>query len=137
MDDTSHNSPTKFSLTSIFGGSGNVTTASVDGEPIAEGVITIGVKSVTLTAGGSGYTDLPTVTITGGGGTGASAYAVIGNGTVLNVFLLAVGVGYTSAPMINITGGGGTGASATAVIGTSGDKQISGRVWQWTVTPDP
>ena len=75
-----------------------------------------GVGSVSLTAGGSGYTSVPTVSFTGGGGTGAAATATInGSGTVTKLTLTAPGSGYTSTPTITFTGGSGTGATATAV----------------------
>ena len=40
------------------------------------------VLAATVTSGGAGYTSVPTVTITGGGGTGAVGTAVIANGQV-------------------------------------------------------
>ena len=82
----------------------------------------------TLVSGGSGYTDTPKVTISGGGGSGATAWAAVGNGSVAAVYLLATGIGYTSTPTVTISGGGGTGASATCTTG----PVISGRTWQWT-----
>ncbi|RYF25835.1 MAG: RagB/SusD family nutrient uptake outer membrane protein [Flavobacteriales bacterium] len=80
------------------------------------------VKSVTVTAGGSGYTIAPTVTLTGGGGTGAKATATVASGKVTAVYITDMGSGYTSAPTITFTGGYAanapvaTGATATAVL---------------------
>jgi FtsP/CotA-like multicopper oxidase with cupredoxin domain len=75
------------------------------------------VGSITVTNPGSGYTSAPTVTITGGGGTGATAIPSINAaGGVAGITLLTVGSGYTSAPTVTITGGGGTGATATASV---------------------
>lgn len=76
-----------------------------------------GVESVTVTAGGSGYTSAPTVSFSGGGGTGAAATASISGGAVTAVTVTAKGTGYTSAPTVAFSGGSGTGASATAVLG--------------------
>lgn len=70
-----------------------------------------------LTAGGSGYTSAPTVTISGGGGSGATAQAYITNGAVLGFRMQSLGSGYTSAPTVTLSGGGGSGATATATVG--------------------
>ena len=81
---------------------------------------------VGITNMGSGYTSAPTVTISGGGGTGAAATANITtvdigtNGSpnyITRVSSLTVtnpGSGYTTQPAITLTGGGGTGATAEA-----------------------
>lgn len=78
-----------------------------------------GVSAINVTAGGTGYTSAPTVVLTGGGGTGAAAHAVLGSGAnegkVVSVVMDNEGIGYTSAPAISFTGGAGTGAAATAV----------------------
>ena len=74
-----------------------------------------GVSEVRITSGGSGYTTAPTVSITGGGGTGATAQAVVSGGAVTSVFVLTAGTGYTSNPSVAFTGGGGSGVAATAV----------------------
>jgi FtsP/CotA-like multicopper oxidase with cupredoxin domain len=70
-------------------------------------------RSVTLTAGGTGYTSAPTVSFVGGGGTGAAAAATVSGGVVTYVALTNPGSGYTSAPVVTFTGGG-TGAVAIA-----------------------
>ena len=82
------------------------------------------VSSITVNNPGSGYTSDPVVTITGGGGTGATAAATIdpGTGTVTAIDILTTGSGYTAAPTVTITGGGGTGATATAAIHTAADR---------------
>jgi len=72
------------------------------------------VQTITVTAGGSGYTSAPTVSITGGGGSGATATANINAGAVVSVTITNRGSGYTSLPTIGFSGGGGTGATATA-----------------------
>lgn len=66
--------------------------------------------------GGAKYTSAPTVSFTGGGGTGAAATAVISNGQVIGLTITAGGSGYTSVPTIAFSGGGGSGAAATAVL---------------------
>ena len=72
-------------------------------------------QEIKLTNGGSGYTAVPTVTISGGGATkNATARALISGGKVTGVYLSGVGYGYASLPTITITGTG-TGATAEAV----------------------
>jgi hypothetical protein len=66
-----------------------------------------------VTAGGTGYTSVPTVTITDSTGTGATAVATLTSGVVTAIAITAGGSGYT-APTVSITGGGGTGATALA-----------------------
>jgi len=72
--------------------------------------------SIFVTNGGSGYTSAPTVAITGGGGSGGTATAVLSGGSITSLTLTNGGSGYTSAPTVAITGGGGTGATATAAL---------------------
>lgn len=74
------------------------------------------VTQITVTAGGSGYTSAPTVTFTGGGGSGATATATISGGAVTSITITNAGTGYTSAPTIGFTGGAGSGATATASL---------------------
>ncbi len=72
--------------------------------------------AVGITAAGSGYTAVPTVTLTGGGGSGATVTASITSGTISGLTITANGTGYTSAPAISFSGGGGSNATATAGI---------------------
>lgn len=95
-----------------------------------------GLSGLTLGSAGSGYMGAPIVEITGGGGTGATGYAVVdlnpSSGTfgqVTGVVLTNPGVGYTSAPTINLLGGNGSGASASSsglVANTSGGLTKNG-----------
>lgn len=62
----------------------------------------IEVRSIEVTNGGLGYINIPEVTITGGGGIGASATATITNGSVTAVNILSGGSGFASAPTITI-----------------------------------
>ena len=78
------------------------------------------VSSISLTNAGSGYTAPVTVTLTGGGGSGATAvgsYISFATGTVA-INIQSGGTGYTtpSTIVVGITGGGGSGAAATAVV---------------------
>ena len=72
-------------------------------------------SGISVTAGGTGYTVAPTVTITGGGGSGAIATATVAGGAVTGITLGNTGSNYTSTPTVTISGGSGTGATAAAV----------------------
>ena len=61
------------------------------------------VTSYNLIASGSGYVSAPTVTISGGGGSGASATATISGGAVIAITPVNAGSGYSSAPTVTIT----------------------------------
>ena len=74
---------------------------------------TLGAFGVNITNGGSGYSSAPTVSFSGGGGSGAAGTAVIQNGSVVGVNVTNGGSGYTTLPNVSISGGGGTGATAT------------------------
>jgi len=73
------------------------------------------VNAIRPTNSGTGYTSAPTVTISGGGGNGATAIAVVTAGTVASYTVINTGTGYTSVPTVTITGGGGVGATAVAL----------------------
>ena len=86
------------------------------------------ISSIAVTNGGSGYSTVPTVTITGGGGYGATAQATIATGAVTAINILNPGRGYSSAPTVTISGGGGSSATATATRSTityTGYKEYS------------
>ena len=63
------------------------------------------VSKFIVTNEGSGYTETPIVTITGGGGSGATAVAVVNpsSGTVTGINIITEGTGYTSVPNVKIT----------------------------------
>ncbi len=60
------------------------------------------VVGATITDGGYGYTNTPTVRIIGGGSGGAQAVAVVSNGVVIAINILNAGFGYTNTPVIVI-----------------------------------
>lgn len=77
----------------------------------------VGIASITITNGGSGYTpgSHPVVLISGGGGSGATATATAnGSGVITSIILNTTGSGYTSIPAVTIAAGGGGGVTATA-----------------------
>ena len=78
-----------------------------------------GIDTFTVTAGGSGYSSAPTVTITpviASEGSGATATAVISSGAVASITLTNPGNGYASGATVAFSGGGGSGATATCTI---------------------
>jgi autotransporter-associated beta strand protein len=75
-----------------------------------------GVSTIPVATGGTGYLDTPVVTITGGGGAGATAVANVSGGSVTGITITSPGTGYTSAPTVTLFGGGYTSA---ATLGTA------------------
>jgi len=78
------------------------------------------VSYVTIIEAGTGYNAAPTITFSGGGGSGANAVAGIttfAQGTV-SVVITSGGTGYTNASNLSVTinGGGGTNANAKGII---------------------
>ncbi len=77
------------------------------------------VDNIILSNAGLGYTEAPTVLITGGGGTGAVAEAILNTGDgSISITVLDGGSGYTSDPTIEISNPptGGTAAVVDEVI---------------------
>jgi len=77
------------------------------------------VLSITVTNDGTGYTSVPTVTISAPSltyGTTATAVATVVSNKVSAITVTNAGSGYTSAPTVTITGGGGSSATATASV---------------------
>ncbi len=72
------------------------------------------ISSITVTANGLGYLVSPTVTITGGGGSGAVAHANMAGTTVGTITVDNPGSGYTSNPTISLTPAPSGGTNATA-----------------------
>lgn len=90
-----------------------------------------GVKKITVTSGGTGYTSAPSVTFSAGENNNtATATATIKSGKVTAITLNQDAVygtqlgTYASEPVITITGGGGSGATATAEIYKITDANI-------------
>jgi hypothetical protein len=72
-----------------------------------------GVSTVPVTGGGTGYTDGQSITLTGGGGTGAVATANVVAGVITNVTVTTAGTGYTTAPTAAVAGSGATFGTVT------------------------
>ena len=60
------------------------------------------IVGLNIVDGGEGYAEVPKVTITDGGGSGATATAQISKGTVMGFTMINAGSGYTSQPNIVI-----------------------------------
>ena len=73
------------------------------------------VTGASITAGGTGYTT-PTVSFSGGGGTGVAATLGVTNGAVTSITFTSYGSGYTSPPIATVNPVGG-GSGATIVCG--------------------
>jgi len=97
--------------------------------PAAEASSSTGLSGITVSNGGSGYNYASPVTITGGGGTGATATVNFHvNGAINQLRITNSGSGYTSAPTITVDGGTGFTGSATRVPywqGLSGKKVVA------------
>ena len=76
------------------------------------------IKSISITGIGSGYTSAPTISFSGGGGSGAAATAVVRGGQISEINITNAGSGYTSAPTISLSGGGGSNGAATCTVST-------------------
>ena len=107
----------QFTLGDIF--TGSQTGGRIQATEYRQGVV----YRINLTDGGSGYTQPPTVTISGTvqqGGVEASAVTTIANGEVVTIDLVVFngflgGKGYTSAPTVTIAAPPGSGTQAQAV----------------------
>ena len=75
------------------------------------------VTEINIPNKGKGYdaANPPVITISGGGGNGATASVTV-DGALSEITVDTGGSGYTSSPLVSIVGGGGSGASATAII---------------------
>jgi hypothetical protein len=95
------------------------------------------ILGIDVVNGGTGFTSLPTITITGGGGTGAKFYPIVLDGQIIgiedNAELRANGisdasngVGYISEPTVTVTGGAGIGAvlKAKVNVAPSGSQKL-------------
>jgi hypothetical protein len=113
---------------------GNVTAATLTSGAIA---------SLTLTAGGTGYTNgtYSQQALTGGTGSGATADFVVAGGIITSCVLRSPGTGYTAADALSCaTLGAGAGliitvATISQVVAGSGNVTALGRIGAGTATP--
>ena len=122
-------------ISTLIGSSISLTLAGVGSTATAvTTLLSGGIRSISVTNRGGGYTSVPTVAISSapsGGITGIATASLIGGvvvcldniapGTksVQSVYIVNPGSGYTVAPGVKFVGGGGSGAAATTLIGDS------------------
>jgi len=75
------------------------------------------VVGLNLIAGGTNYSSNANITISGGGGSGATGNVIVVDGTITGVNLLTNGSGFTTKPNVIISHVSGTGGNIEAVIG--------------------
>ena len=90
---------TRYDLTDELAKIGNI-------QPTALAVLSSGsLSGITLLVAGNNYNTAPTISIVGGGGSGAAGEATISNGSINNIFPTTGGTGYTSLPFVSFSGG--------------------------------
>lgn len=78
-----------------------------------------GLVKITVTTGGSGYTEPPSVLLSGGGGTGATAYSHMAGTRVQSVVIASPGSGYTGSPSVSFAPSSASVVVASLTAGTS------------------
>jgi len=81
-----------------------------------------------ITTSGSGYTGNASVTISGGGGSSANAYAVANTitGNITSIIVDVAGTGYTTSPTITIAAPSVPGGNTTATASFNGEDKKTG-----------
>jgi hypothetical protein len=79
---------------------------------------------IQITAAGSSYSSSANlvITISGGGGTGATASGNVANGQITSVWIVDGGEGYTGKPTVTVTDLGSTGSSGAVTVTGETDK---------------
>ncbi|MFN5278179.1 filamentous haemagglutinin family protein [Bradyrhizobium sp.] len=99
-----------------FSGNGTLDTGS-----IAAAALAFNVGGVTISNPGTGYTGVPTVTISGGGGSGAQGTALLG---VVSFAVVSGGSGYSNGDPVTVSGTDSNGnpvtATGTAIVDANG-----------------
>jgi hypothetical protein len=96
------------------------------------------VQGVELTNAGFGYTVAPNVSFTGGGGSGAQAKAVIGDGIIGIITVIDGGSGYSSPPSVTFVGISSVSATANAIIenGSVSEIRVTNSGLGYTTIPE-
>lgn len=112
-----------------FKGTGITANAVISGGNITSiANLTAAVNEVIITSGGSGYLSAPTVNFSGGGGSGATATAVLTGNTVTRIIINDSGSGYTAAPTVTL------GTLWTANANVLVNTQVYYNTYLYTVT---
>ena len=94
--------------------------------------IGVGISSVEIADGGSGYTVPPVLRFTSSTGSGAVATASIGsNGSIINVKVQNSGSGYLAAPTISVDGSlesGGRAARLSVILSKPNARNIKSAI---------
>ena len=104
-------------------------TVTVSGGSVSAITLSGMVRDVTLTTGGIGYTNPPSVNFTGGSGTGATAVAVLQNGSVTKVIITDGGDNYTSIPAVTF----GTAWTSSTAVTFGQQLYVANRLYTVTV----
>lgn len=104
-------------------GVGDTTGAGASGVAVVSGGV---IQSITVT-GGTGYTKVPTVTLVGVGGSGATlGTPTVGSSSITGITVGTAGSGYSAAPTITVAAPpSGVTAVATAAVTTAGVKILN------------
>jgi len=111
----------------IYGGGGKGATATAT---IGDGIVGI----ITVTNGGSGYVNPPTITFTGISTVSAAATAVVSTaGTITAIYITNAGLGYTQTPSITIQNPAlnSTGNFVFNEVVTGSQSGVTARVRSW------
>ena len=102
-----------------YSASVNIPALTGSGASITANLTSTSVSSLTIT-GGSNYVN-PSVSFSGGGGSGALATLIITNGVITGYNLISGGTGYATAPTCTITNNGGnySGNSTITPVGST------------------
>lgn len=85
----------------------------------------LSIDSIVVTANGTGYTEIPDVTIQGDAELAATAVAVTNSvGQIVAINITSPGSGYSSQPTVVITSSNGSGAAGYAVMSGLGKGQV-------------
>jgi hypothetical protein len=116
---------------SVTGGTGSGATFNVTAWGLSS-------SGFVITNAGSGYVEQPTVTFSGGGGSGAAAYATVGSGTTIKSIgaTLDLSVDNTSSQAFRFYNSGGTGTaywsaasgSTSPFLYAQGSANVTGRI---------
>lgn len=94
------------------------------------------ISYITITSGGTGYVKTPTLSFTGGSGSGLAATAVITGGSITSVNITNSGSGYLTAPtvVITLTGVTVTASGATDIFTSTSHGLSNGNEVKFTST---
>ena len=110
--------PNKYPHNYVSGGSVEIDVVRpFDGQAMYFNFLYQQVRKINITNGGSGYTSVPTITISDANtdwGITATAVAELTNGIVTGINIISSGRGYEKEQSVSVTISGGGGSSATA-----------------------